>query len=51
MADRQDAPEDSADQPVTDGFDLLLSLRGSGRALWADEHADVYVGRLREGWA
>jgi hypothetical protein len=30
--------------------DPLLSLRGSGKALWADEHADEYVRRLREGW-
>lgn len=30
--------------------DPLLALRGSGRALWADEHADDYVGRLRKGW-
>jgi hypothetical protein len=32
------------------GQDPLLSLRGSGRKLWADEHADDYVRRLREGW-
>jgi hypothetical protein len=32
-------------------FDPLLALRGSGRELWADEHADEYVKRLREGWA
>jgi hypothetical protein len=31
-------------------FDELLSLRGSGRDLWANEHADEYVRRLREGW-
>lgn len=31
-------------------FDALLSLRGSGRDLWAHEHADEYVKRLREGW-
>lgn len=31
--------------------DPLLSLRGSGRELWADEHADQYVRRLRENWA
>jgi|SRR5208282_1904407 len=31
-------------------MDALLALRGSGRALWADEHADEYVRRLREGW-
>lgn len=30
--------------------DPLLDLRGSGRALWASEHADDYVRRLREGW-
>lgn len=30
--------------------DPLLALRGSGRKLWADEHADKYVRRLREGW-
>ena len=30
--------------------DPLLQLRGSGRRLWADEHADDYVRRLREGW-
>src|SRR5579864_7384901 len=30
--------------------DPLLKLRGSGKKLWADEHADDYVRRLREGW-
>ncbi len=30
--------------------DPLLALRGTGRALWAEEHADQYVRRLREGW-
>lgn len=30
--------------------DPLLKLRGSGKHLWADEHADEYVRRLREGW-
>ena len=30
--------------------DPLLALRGSGKDLWADEHADDYVRRLREGW-
>ncbi len=30
--------------------DPLLALRGSGKGLWADEHADDYVRRLREGW-
>jgi hypothetical protein len=27
--------------------DPLLRLRGSGRHIWADEHADEYVERLR----
>jgi hypothetical protein len=31
--------------------DPLLALRGSGREVWADEHADQYVRRLRESWA
>ena len=30
--------------------DPLLALRGSGKHLWADEHADDYVRRLRAGW-
>lgn len=30
--------------------DPLMALRGSGKHLWADEHADDYVRRLREGW-
>ena len=30
--------------------DPLMKLYGSGRDLWADEHADDYVRRLREGW-
>jgi hypothetical protein len=35
----------------TDEDDPLLRLRGSGKHLWADEHADEYVRRLREGWS
>jgi hypothetical protein len=30
--------------------DPLLALYGSGKDLWADEHADEYIRRLREGW-
>lgn len=30
--------------------DPILGLAGSGKDLWADEHADAYVRRLREGW-
>lgn len=36
--------------PDGGGADALLALRGSGGALWADEPADRYVRRLREGW-
>jgi len=30
--------------------DPLLALRGTGKHIWADEHADEYIRRLREGW-
>lgn len=30
--------------------DPLLALAGSGHDVWADEPADEYVRRLREGW-
>jgi hypothetical protein len=30
--------------------DPLLQLYGDGKDLWADEHADEYVRRIREGW-
>ncbi len=30
--------------------DPLLELLGSGREIWADEHAHDYVRRLREDW-
>jgi hypothetical protein len=39
-----------ADQNKTNRFDPLLVLIGTGRDLWANEHADEYVNRLREGW-
>jgi hypothetical protein len=31
--------------------DPILALRGLGKHIWADEDADAYVARLREGWA
>ena len=30
--------------------DPILALRGLGKAIWAQEDADAYVERLREGW-
>jgi hypothetical protein len=35
------------DDPTLD-LDPLLSLKGSGKYIWEDEHADEYVNRLRE---
>jgi hypothetical protein len=32
------------------GDDPLMKLSGSGKELWADEPADEYVERLRQGW-
>jgi len=40
----------SAATIASSGTDPLMALAGSGKALWADEHADEYVRRLREGW-
>jgi hypothetical protein len=37
-------------RPEQHPLELLLALAGSGRELWADEPADEYVRRLREGW-
>ena len=36
--------------PRKRALDPLLALYGSGKELWADDHADEYVARLREGW-
>ena len=30
--------------------DPLLSAIGLGKKLWADEHADEYVAKLRKDW-
>jgi hypothetical protein len=34
----------------TTARDPLLELRGSGKDIWADEHADEYLRHLRGGW-
>ena len=31
-------------------YGQLLALKGSGKHIWKDEHADEYVARLRDGW-
>jgi hypothetical protein len=31
--------------------DPILSLRGLGRGIWAGEHPDQYVARLRSDWS
>ena len=33
-----------------DASDPILALRGMGREIWANEDADAYVDRLRQGW-
>ena len=33
-----------------DARDPILALRGMGKEIWANEHADAYVARLRQGW-
>ena len=40
--------EDSVEARIKN--DPLLALYGDGKDLWADEHADEYVRRIREGW-
>lgn len=40
----------SSGNDVRRADDPLLALRGTGRQLWKDEHADEYVRGLREGW-
>jgi hypothetical protein len=44
----RDWNRDSAEDRIKN--DPLLALQGSGKELWADEHADEYIRRLREGW-
>lgn len=44
------ASEFSSRKSAVAKTDPLLALKGSGRKIWADEHADDYVRRLREGW-
>lgn len=38
------------ERPAQYENDPLLALIGTGKHLWADEHADDYVRRLREDW-
>ena len=40
--------QDSVEERIKN--DPLLALYGDGKDLWADETADDYVRRLREGW-
>lgn len=48
-ADSNIAHKDMAEAKCSEERDPLLALIGSGKDLWADEHADDYVRRLREG--
>jgi hypothetical protein len=44
----QDWSQDNIEERIKN--DPLLALYGDGKDLWADEKADDYVRRLREGW-
>jgi hypothetical protein len=44
----RDWNKDSVEDKIKN--DPLLALYGSGKELWADEHADEYIRRLRKGW-
>ena len=44
------ASDYSQRRPAFDRAYSILALRGTGKELWADEHADEYVRRLREDW-
>lgn len=39
-----------SEAPSQPSEDPLLALVATGRKIWADEHADEYVRRLREDW-
>ena len=47
-------PRRVADEACSDGVrqveDPILARFGLGKWMWADEDADAYVRRLREGW-
>ena len=45
---RVSTPSTSSTAPDASAGDTLLKLRGSGRKLWANEHADEYIRRLRD---
>jgi hypothetical protein len=49
-ADSANSKDQDEKKPDEIEQDPLLSLIGSGRRIWADEHADEYVNRLRENW-
>jgi hypothetical protein len=44
----RDWSKDSVEERIKN--DPLLALYGDGKDLWADESADDYVRRIREGW-
>ena len=48
-AETTDETQTVADKPAR-YLDPLLMLRGSGKHIWADEHADEYVANLRKDW-
>jgi hypothetical protein len=49
-ADPANSKDPDEKKPAEIEGDPLLSSLGSGGDIWADEHADEYVNRLRENW-
>jgi hypothetical protein len=49
-ADSANSKDPDEKKPAEIEQDPLLSLIGSGKDIWADEHADEYVNRLRDNW-
>ena len=42
--------DEACSDDVREAEDPILALCGLGKWMWADEDADAYVRRLREGW-
>ena len=42
--------DDASSDGERPAADPILGLLGLGKEIWADEDADAYVRRLREGW-
>ena len=50
MRHRKRAADEAHSDGVRQAADPILTLRGLGAWMWADEDTDAYVRRLHEGW-